>query len=568
MAKHTSSTMDPPASPCSRASAARAAYEAAPPPLAIGDTVRHNVQRGKVGRVVLAADAEGLIGVDFSSMERVAPDSVHATEVCGECGRPRAVRHPCAVGHWAALRDCDAAELGARLVTQRGSREDRVVGVLLVGACADALGAPFEGWGSLKVRHHMDHQVPVRRMVPGSHMGLREAGLRVAMYTDDTMCALALADALADGLQVDAQRIAHSYAHHWATSQPARGMPDSAKRVLEQVRSGDSIRTTGVRSFPMGSFANGAAMRIAPLACMLAPSVPDAALWGVVAECCVSSHVHPDAVAAAVVQCRACMHVMALESSKFDAPAFWEALIAACGANEPCAVRLRALAASTAAKHEQTDQEALEQAGVDVGFQLYAPDAVATVAWFFTRYHAEGPEAVVARTVSFGGDCDTTGAMVGALVGAHWGTHWIPAARWYGLLENGPRGRDYIVALGRRLAAQPPLEGAGGWTTAPEYEARPLCQLLARAASLICAHFGWPADTNVVEKSAPHHWDTEQGAALWAALWDALASPDGKLRGDIASALLSLVCEVFVAADEPVAREEWITLLHSATKKV
>jgi ADP-ribosylglycohydrolase len=41
--------------------------------------------------------------------------------------------------------------------------------------------------------------------------------------------------------------------------------------------------------------------------------------------------------------------------------------------------------------------------------------------------------------------------MAGALVGALYGGSWIPA-RWYDNIENGPQGRDQIVALAKRLA--------------------------------------------------------------------------------------------------------------------
>jgi ADP-ribosylglycohydrolase len=41
--------------------------------------------------------------------------------------------------------------------------------------------------------------------------------------------------------------------------------------------------------------------------------------------------------------------------------------------------------------------------------------------------------------------------MAGALVDALHGKAWIPA-RWHDNIENGPHGRDELVALARRLA--------------------------------------------------------------------------------------------------------------------
>jgi ADP-ribosylglycohydrolase len=70
--------------------------------------------------------------------------------------------------------------------------------------------------------------------------------------------------------------------------------------------------------------------------------------------------------------------------------------------------------------------------------------------WFFLRY-GDTPEECVVRAVNFGGDADTVGAMAGALAGALHGAAWIPS-RWHDAIENGPRGRDEIITLARKLA--------------------------------------------------------------------------------------------------------------------
>ncbi len=52
--------------------------------------------------------------------------------------------------------------------------------------------------------------------------------------------------------------------------------------------------------------------------------------------------------------------------------------------------------------------------------------------------------------VNLGGDTDTIGAMTGAILGASNGINSIPA-EWLDNLENGEKGRDYIIALAKRL---------------------------------------------------------------------------------------------------------------------
>ena len=53
--------------------------------------------------------------------------------------------------------------------------------------------------------------------------------------------------------------------------------------------------------------------------------------------------------------------------------------------------------------------------------------------------------------VNCGGDTDTIGAMAGAIAGAYYGFGQIPS-EWLDPLENGPKGRDYVLSLAEKLA--------------------------------------------------------------------------------------------------------------------
>ena len=64
---------------------------------------------------------------------------------------------------------------------------------------------------------------------------------------------------------------------------------------------------------------------------------------------------------------------------------------------------------------------------------------------------ADSFEWAVALAVSLGGDTDTIGAMAGALAGVYWGVEAVPSS-WFDALENGERGRDYVLSLCRKLA--------------------------------------------------------------------------------------------------------------------
>ena len=49
------------------------------------------------------------------------------------------------------------------------------------------------------------------------------------------------------------------------------------------------------------------------------------------------------------------------------------------------------------------------------------------------------------------GDTDTNAAMCGAMIGALHGTAPLPR-QWYGKMENGERGRDWMIQHGEQLA--------------------------------------------------------------------------------------------------------------------
>ena len=62
----------------------------------------------------------------------------------------------------------------------------------------------------------------------------------------------------------------------------------------------------------------------------------------------------------------------------------------------------------------------------------------------------EDPETAIVRAVNLGGDTDTIGAMAGAVVGAYHGAEALPQ-RWTQALEEGGKGKSYVIDLADRL---------------------------------------------------------------------------------------------------------------------
>merc|ERR1711963_6959 len=88
--------------------------------------------------------------------------------------------------------------------------------------------------------------------------------------------------------------------------------------------------------------------------------------------------------------------------------------------------------------------------GSSFEFQIASIDLLPCVMWVVGRYSKQ-PEEAIKRAVALGGDTDTCAACVGAVIGALHGAAWIPS-RWWSVLENGKRGRDFAVSLARQLS--------------------------------------------------------------------------------------------------------------------
>lgn len=463
-------------------------------------------------------------------------------EKCHLCESARLKGGICGRGHLDVFKNEELLKLCLGNYLQLSSDfEDRCVGALLAVCCGDALGAPFEGKGSRYIRQQLglsrEDEDPFL-FVPGLQMGIHAAGLRWGMFTDDTNSTLGLAAALVDNQGVvDLQCVAQSYVKFWRTL-PLRGYPDSAIKALKEAMDGIPARRASMSSFSFGSFANGAAMRIAPLAFVL-PSNDAQTLKGLVAECVAGSHVHYDALDAAVVVVATLRTMLELDTQKpLDGMWLLQSLQEWCPKESAMWQKLEQLKVGLLSfskefadddDEEVTDDEFLATC-TDNGFQLYAPDAVATALWILVRHvNSKGPEKSLMRCVGLGGDCDTTGAILGAFLGARYGTGWIPV-RWYGLLENGTHGRDYIVQLGKNLAAQ---KGKGRCCEENmEFFKRPLFEIFRPIEDCIRKRLG----------AVKQHYKLREesfGSSLWEELYAIAADEHGMIRCDVAVSLLS-----------------------------
>jgi len=291
---------------------------------------------------------------------------------------------------------------------------------------------------------------------------------RHGTYTDDTNTTLALASSLVECGQLDGAHAARRYAEFWRDSNPYRGYPDTAKQVMQRILDGVSYTETGVPPyFPFadGSFANGGAMRISPLAVAYRHASPSD-LRATVEQAVMSSHRHAEAIDGAVVQAGAVQYMLGLQdASAFDAASMLTDLADRCittpmsDAIQAVFAGLQHAALDASSGDAEYDHQVLSRIlalnprpGNGMGFQIAAVHMMPCVLWVVCRHGITRPAHALCAAIALGGDTDTTAAMVGAIVGALHGESWVHEAGWYEPLENGAKGRDFALELADALA--------------------------------------------------------------------------------------------------------------------
>ena len=306
------------------------------------------------------------------------------------------------------------------------SRRDRFRGVLLGTALGDALGMPVEGWPREAILR--THGV-VRDMLP--------ARLGAGTYTDDTQMAMALAEALIEtpgrlDPDVAAERFGARY-------EPRRGYGGNTRRILRRIAAGEAWRdVVEEERLPGGSWANGAAMRVAPVA--LAFRDPDAVMAAAAAQAEVTGHTHPIGLAGARLQALAVWSALETEPGALRPPTFVDALL-----DTPWPDEVRSALLWVRAHAGSDPGAAVDRLGVGARAGASVPAAL----WAFLSAGGAA-EDVVVQAVGLGGDTDTIGAMAGALAGAYEGVEAFPD-RWTEALEDEDAGLGYLLELADRL---------------------------------------------------------------------------------------------------------------------
>ncbi len=254
-------------------------------------------------------------------------------------------------------------------------------------------------------------------------------------YTDDTHMMIGVAESLIACRGLNGHHMLRVLAENWAR-EPWRGYGPGPPRIFAALRRGEDPALVARSLYPGGSFGNGAAMRIAPLACFYY-DVDPSELRRLAYEASEITHTHPLGKEGAALQAYAIALAIRTPPGHLDREAFLEALEAFAEHD----IYRRKLAAARHLLAQQADKRLVVRT---LGNSVEAFNSVPTAIYAFA---ATGSfEEAVRYAVSLGGDTDTIGAMAGAITGAYYGREAIPG-RWLAELED----RKYIEQLAVRL---------------------------------------------------------------------------------------------------------------------
>ena len=301
---------------------------------------------------------------------------------------------------------------------------ERLAGAALGTMCGDALGMPGEGWSAEAIKQKYGR---LDTMQPGR--------LPAGSYTDDSQMMIAILETLARKGRLDASYLAGQFVNGF---EPWRGYGGRIFGVMERLAAGTRWDRAGT-----DSFGNGGAMRVGVLGAFYADDL-EACAQAALDQCRITHH-HPQGLAGAVAQALAVRMACQLGAqNKIPSPEFFLATIADMveSVDLHTANRLRAMPTIT------RGDEAGACAALSQTYACNATSAEAVPPAIGSFIASEQAEQTIVIAVGLGGDTDTIGAMAGALAGAYWGLEALPGG-WVQCLENGVRGRDYMLELCR-----------------------------------------------------------------------------------------------------------------------
>ncbi|MBN1455205.1 MAG: ADP-ribosylglycohydrolase family protein [Methanomicrobia archaeon] len=294
----------------------------------------------------------------------------------------------------------------------------KFIGALLGTAVGDALGAPLEGWSSERI---------TRVYGDAGRLALVEG-----RYSDDTEQMIGVAESLLIIKGFDGADMARTLVQNM---NPKRGYGPGSRAAFERLRAGERWDEAAQHLFGgMGSYGNGAAMRIAPIGLLYHDNPKK--LREVAYRSSQITHTHELGKEGAALQAFAI--ALAVRNEREEMQPQLEAFVQ----QDVFKQKLRRM--ERLLRTEASSGEVI----AELGNGMAAFDSVPTAIYSFLRF--EDFEHSVDFAIRLGGDTDTIGAMTGAICGAYYGAQAIPSD-WLAQLEDGEKGKRYIQRLAEEL---------------------------------------------------------------------------------------------------------------------
>lgn len=236
--------------------------------------------------------------------------------------------------------------------------------------------------------------------------------------TDDSIMAIGIVETLRERGEIDRDYLASRFAANYSRNR-RRGYGGMAHHILQKLCKGEDWREVAPAVFDgMGSYGNGAAMRVAPLGAFYAEDLDELQVQAIASAEVTHSHLEGKvgALAIALAAAWAWHH---REETKYHPPDLFSFMLDRLpDSNTKSGIK-------TASKLPLDYSVATAVSALGNGTMVSAQDTVPFTIWCAAR-HLNDFEAAMWATVSGLGDRDTTCAIVGGIVALYVGAAGIP----------------------------------------------------------------------------------------------------------------------------------------------
>ncbi|HUR54564.1 MAG TPA: ADP-ribosylglycohydrolase family protein [Gemmataceae bacterium] len=239
-------------------------------------------------------------------------------------------------------------------------------------------------------------------------------------YTDDTAMALSIYEVLHDHGRIDQDSLAKRFGARWK-AQPWRGYGAGAHQLLGQISVGLDWRAASQVLFGGGSFGNGSAMRIAPLAGYFAEDSYETVAEQAALSAAVT-HAHPEGIAGGIAAAVAGAYAWKNRDRRTD-DAVKRGLIETVFDRTPDGAVRKGIGKALTVPLTGMSDAAAKKLGN--GGRISCQDTVPFCVWVAAR-HLEDYQTALVNTIMMCGDIDTNAAIVGGIVALATGAGGIP----------------------------------------------------------------------------------------------------------------------------------------------